>query len=686
MKTLNFAIAFIIFFQTNIFGQNLPKSKDLCEIDKYQRRDLSMPMSRIVLNFFDFRSKLSLLDYSNRPTVPINIAYLTTEKNIPEKKPISRFSRSVTDMLTMYKTDKGVSGVMNDSTLGIATSYTTEWMPHCLPFTAEYPGGASLTGVDFFYDNKTVVRKLTLKGDANYYCFAGKFEGRVKFENRIIVVDNDNLQYAITFSCPVKDFNIVKNKWYIAVDNENLKENNIIVSLAFADKNEVKPTLFARVVNPIQKNDVDKVLLSNEKYWDNFLSKVPHPANFELSYVNPKSVKPEEIRQAYYKAWVFTAQNVLPEDPKLYPYPQICTGKPSLWDEGEERAPFSAAWESFVGIQFYAYVDPQLAWKAFKGLMSLVDNEGMLGGESLPSRKAQTAYILYQLTKDKKSLREIYPALKCYLKWRLNITHWVYGDIKTSTTFKDAEFAFSALVDIQHLLKIADILGQKKDIAEWQGRFNDFGNKCLTWFWETPQSLPIQNYWTNTQKRRGGNTIWITTCLHIKNYLNGDYLTSVINKFDKEYNTEANFAGFNMPKYPDVSYSVYGLLEHNLEERALGTMEACLRDITRGRAAFAEQYVGDDFRPDGVRPSLFGSSIILDFVLLANGYMFGDGVPKAVLLPNKAGGISDIKINGKIYQLKTNPSKKEVQFGVQGGKLKTINNFSLNKIVELKVK
>ncbi len=100
---------------------------------------------------------------------------------------------------------------------------------------------------------------------------------------------------------------------------------------------------------------------------------------------------------------------MIPADKQRYPYPQLATGKASLWDEGEPRAPFSAAWESFLGTQFYAFIDPQTAVASFKGLMSLVDQEGMLGGESLPSRKAQTAMVLYRLTGDREMLKETYP-------------------------------------------------------------------------------------------------------------------------------------------------------------------------------------------------------------------------------------------------------------------------------------
>ncbi|KAA3688815.1 hypothetical protein F3F88_22280, partial [Bacteroides salyersiae] len=341
---------------------------------------------------------------------------------------------------------------------------------------------------------------------------------------------------------------------------------------------------------------------------------VPRPENFELVQVKTYGILSGDLKSAYYKAWVFTAQNVLPEDDMMFPYPQVCAGKASLWDEGEERAPFSAAWESFIGIQWYAYVDPTLAWKAFKGLMTLVDKEGMLGGESLPSRKVQTARILYELTHDKESLKEVYPALKRYMNWRLNVTHWIYQDIKPSTSYKDAEFCFSALIDMEHLMVIAGELGYENDAEIWQQAHQTFSEKCLEWFWRTPQTIPEQNYDINSDSGSKGNTIWVTTGLYVDGLLKGDYLNSMMKRFDSEYDTDKSFAGFGIPKYPDVSYSVYGLLQHGYVEKAQGVIEANLRDIVRAKATFAEQYVGDDFEPDGVRPSLFGSSTLIDFV------------------------------------------------------------------------
>ena len=186
--------------------------------------------------------------------------------------------------------------------------------------------------------------------------------------------------------------------------------------------------------------------------------------------------------------------------------------------------------------------------------------------------------------------------------------------------------------------------------------------------------MPVQNYWTDTKKREDrtpSHTIWVTTCLNVKDYLKGDYLLSTLKKFENDYDTDKSFANFYWPKYPDISYSVYGLIKHGYQDRALGVIEASLRDVVRAHAVFAEQYIGSDFKPDGVYPSLFGSSIIIDFVLMINGYMYGDGMPKGILLQNNGGGVSNIMLENKCYDLKVSPANNQILFGIKG-KLKSL--------------
>ena len=261
MKKLNVLLFVSFLFQMSVSATEIPKSVDLKETDLHQRRDLSMPMSRIVINFFDFRSTLTTHDYSTRNTLPINIAYLTTEKNIPGSKPICRFSRSVTDLLTMYKGKTSDDFLRNDSVLSAAKSFTTEWMPHALPFTAVYSDGASLQGVDLLYDAKTMVRSISFAGNTDNYCFAGNYGGLLKFENGKIIIENNNLRYAISFSLPVSGFKSTKNKWFVSMENP-AKQSKLIIAVAFADKGEAQSALIARSEQPAKNNDIEKVLQS----------------------------------------------------------------------------------------------------------------------------------------------------------------------------------------------------------------------------------------------------------------------------------------------------------------------------------------------------------------------------------------------------------------------------------------
>lgn len=640
-----------------ICSQNIvPKSSDLKETGINQRRDLSLPGSRIVLNFFHFNSRLSAAQYSNRPTIPLNVAYLTTQGN---KDGVPRFCRAVPDLLMLLKNTGPFESALADSSKALARSFSTEWMPHALPYTASYADGSEIKGVDYLYDEKTIVRKISFEGENGKYYLAGKLHtytgknGTVHVENSAIIVNDNNINYAVSINSPIGNVKFSNDTWFIPFDATLLPGKKLIISIAFADKNESNEQLLQRVRTPIRKNDVDVALNNREKFWDTFLQKLPHPLNFNLTSIDAKGVTPEKLKETYYKAWVFTAQNMLPEDPEEFPYPQICAGKASLWDEGEVRAPFSASWESLFGIQFYAFIDSQVAWKAFKGMMSLVDQDGMLGGESLPSRKAQTAMILYQLTGDRESLKEIYPALKRYMDWRIKITHWVFKKNPPDENRKDANFAFSALVDMEHLHDIAQILKLRKDANEWNTKRETLLKNCLQWFWETPTSLPEENYHITTGKRSWGGTLWISPGLYVKG-LKGDYLNGLLTRYTREYKPDNGFAGYAMPKYPDISYTIYGLIKLGQLEKALGLLEVTLRDIVRSDAVFAEQYIGHTLQPDGVRPSLFGSSSIIDFCLLMNGYKYDRGIPSGVILKEAAGGVNNLLIKGKTLNISTN--------------------------------
>lgn len=534
----------------------------------------------------------------------------------------------------------------SDGPLEEARQYSTSWEPHALSFKARWSDGSRLRGHDFFFNENVLVRTLIPEDGGQEkeqaYIIGGKFHGEVRKPTaHMLTIKQKDISYAVSFG----KASIGEFRYYSSYSDMRSGKNALVipkeagywttelriprsetagtpVSVAFASNYLPEDSLLQRVSAPFTsgKHGIGNALQARIDGWDQLLEQVPHPKNFSLEEVPSMQVTPEQVRAAYYKAWCFLAMNVLPPDPLYFPYRQIVTGKGSLWSEGHPFAPFSAAWESFIGIQLYAHLDPEAAADAFKGLLSLIDETGLLGGESLPSRKAQTAWLLYQKTADKALLQTTYAALKRYMAWRLQYPQWVYKDVSMlDPTKKDAEFVVSALIDITYLIRITKELGFPGETAFWNGKRKDLFGNYLRWFWESSRSVPVQMYNTRSGQRSSGHTIWVTTGLNV-DLLEGEYLQSMIRYFRSVFRPEKTFGGFPMPKYPDMAFTVRGLLKKGLKKEAQQLMEVNIRDVVRSGAHFSEQYtIGDQPFPDGVRPSLFGMAQLIDFVLLKNG-------------------------------------------------------------------
>ena len=611
-----------------------PKVDELKETTQTQSRDLSIPESRIVINPFDFNQRVQMTQssYSNRPSLPLNIGYLTTEK-------VSY--RKLNNVLLLYRHNTVVDNAQE------AAIYHTAWMPNELPFDATYNDGSSLTGTDFFYDLNTLVRRVRLTDVENggKFLLAGAYDGQsVTFENQVLIQNKGIYKLAISANAfehfPIRFFNSLQelksqtngksnpsNGGYWGVQIDASLIDDLIVSVVFSYKNEGVPILDC-VKAPLVDNKANEGYEARKQYWNDYLAEIPQPSCFEIEVTDNKDVSAKDIRLAYYKAWTFAASNLLAGDPLLFPYPQVVTGKASMWDEGHDSAPYSATWESFFGIQLLAFTDTENAWKAFEGIMSLVDDDGIIGGESLPSRKAQTAWLLYEMTGDKNRLEAIYEPLKRYLNWRIQYPHWIYNS-QPDVRQKDAEFVFSAIADMNFFSKISRIVKDETTAAEWKQKAQSFYEECLPWFWTSPKSPPVQYYNTESRVRSAGNRYWVTSGLYLEE-LAGDYLQSMIALFNLGFSDTNNFGGSSMglPKYPDISYTVYGLLDKGYYDKAEKVIDACLRDIIRSGNWFSEQYntTGIPY-PSGVRPSLFGAAMMIDFVMMKNGFRYGNGTP-----------------------------------------------------------
>lgn len=638
-----------------IISAQIPTSDDLRESGVSSRRDLSIQGSRLVINPYDFKkdARIQPSHYNDRPNIPLNVAYLNIHNALKAEE--NRYGREYKDVLTIYrKTERGMEE---------AAGFKTEWLPYALPFSAAYTGGKTVSGYDLFYDDNTILRSLALD-DTQRYIVAGRIKGKVSIKKNVIFVSGANSNYAISLKGislknvslyeSFEDFkagNIIKDTakagwWSIDVS----RKKQLTVSVAFSLVSDPQADLIKWVQSPLKVKDVcNRTLMKNKKYWDNFLKdKVPHPENFDLVCVDAKGVTSKDIKLGYYKAWVLLEQNCLKPEPEYFNYYQMVTGKASLWDEGEAKAPFSASWESFVALQLYSYINPDISWSALNGIVSLINDKGILEGESLPSRKAHSAWVLYSMTKDTESLKKVYTPIKKYLNWRMTQPRWIYADA-TPENEKDAEFVVSVMVDMEYMEQIANALGYKEDAKEWKEKYTSYYDNYTDWFWSAPDEMPMQ--FKNNFKHRTGYPIQITQGL-VLDRLNGDYLTGLMGVLYKYYDVNKSFAGFSAPKYPDVDFTIYGLIKKNKPNLVRGLIECNIRDIMRTGPFFAESYTSDPTPlPEGVRPSIFGIASLIDFVLLKNGYMFTKGVPHAVNLFDQDGGVIGINYMGEKFNV-----------------------------------
>lgn len=565
-----------------------------------------------------------------------------------------------------------IAGSSGTPSLVKAAAYSTAWTPHDLPFTATYTDSATLSGYDYFYDEHTLVRNISfdnVTANNGQYVLAGSYAGAITYADGTIRVARELYSYALSAAAfsgkPVKYYASAADMqagtgelsipaasgyWAIAIDANALSGHKISIATAFAGNSDTA-SLASYLSTPLTGSNAITGHASRQLFWDNFLASVPHPSRFDIQAVDTKGVTTQQVKDAYYKAFVFTAASVLGPDPGVFNYPQIA-GKASLWDEGAEEAPFSATWDSFTAMQQYAYIDPSLAWDAFKGLMSLTDASGVIAGESLPSRKAQTAWQLFQMNKDTASLSAVYAPLERYLNWRIKYPLWVYYTTP-DTLQKDAEFVFSALVDLAYMRDISKIVMNEDTAAIWEQKRINFYEASKSWFWATPSAKPVQYYNTASHLRVPGNAGWVTTGFYV-DLLTGDQLTGMNNLFNDNFGSAYNFYQSGVPKYPDLSYTVYGLIARGNKTAAEAIVDASIRETVLANM-FSEVYnsVGATY-PWGVRPSLFGANQVIDFVWLKNGFDYDKGFPHVVKLFDGTRGVSNLNFDGRTLNIVDN--------------------------------
>jgi hypothetical protein len=403
-----------------------------------------------------------------------------------------------------------------------------------------------------------------------------------------------------------------------------------------------------------------------EEEWNQRLARVPLPLDFQPRLKEARGVQADAVRRAYFRSWVFLLANTLPPLPENgFPYPQVPCGKPSLWSEGAPRARASAVWESFLGMQYLAWTDPETAWAAFEGLMSLVRADGTLEGEGLPSRHAQTAWVLYSLTGEKERLNRAYPAIKRLLTWKAAEPRWLYQG-STPADLKDAEFVVHAMMDMVYARRIAQALALPDEEALWKKRLEELYQQYRTWFWERPGATPVQYFHAGAGKRDPGNVPWTLQGLALPpGVLQDAERDSLLALFRAQFNPDTAFGIPRLTKHPHFIWTLRGAWQYGRREEAALMADVAMRDVTLAGEAAESYSSGFPVRPEGVVPSVFGATLLIDAALWHNGVITGDGLPVLGRLPDAA-GVTGLRVDGQPIAVRFTGTKPEVELTGKG--------------------
>lgn len=514
------------------------------------------------------------------------------------------------------------------------------WSPYQLAFSTKHSDGAVIEGRDYFPDSRaSLVRSLKVKGaPGSRLRLEGKTAAAPKLRQTesgmVITISTAECHQALCFGnasggTPA----LTDGGWSIELP-VNGNEASFAVGFGFATPDEGADKAVANVVSVFSMPVADS-LASAKSRMDKLLAKVPKPS---VTGLKRDGISAKEHLKAYYMAWSFLFQSTIDPLPEnaAYPYPQMSLGKGALWAEGDPICPATCGWESFLGIQWLALADPEFGWKAYQGIMSLVDAEGKLGGESLPSRKAQTAWVLFQQKADRERLAAVYPAIKRYLQWREQNPRWIYGN-NVAPDEKDIEFAASWSFDAGFAIQIAETLGITGDAAMWREKQQAMVSNMKAWFFRDPAELH-QFFFTDkgvhsTPQRNEVRPIMILSALATPG-LPADMRERLNALFDKHFRRDAPNAGFNYTKYPDNQFTALGLMDGR-HPQTRPFIEAILRDSIRC-GEFAETIEvkpGNPVMPGGVKPSLFTAINIIEFTWLLNGARFDGGRPASCEIP-----------------------------------------------------
>ena len=514
-----------------------------------------------------------------------------------------------------------------------AGSFSTAWTPSATEFSASFPEGPDLSGFDTFTDPETVVRTVRIR-TGGPLCAVVRTGHAVSWDDGVLTVDAGTRRVCLGVDRDVRpsfypslsdllcetggSVDPAGSEYALYDLGRPGSGETVTFSVSVTSDRKTAAQCAAQARAGLEKGGGERARRDRDAYWRDYLSRVPVPGSFGLRAVPDLGVTEDGIIQMYEIAWIFLCQDILPPNPETdYPYPQIACGKPAMWAYGDRPSAYSASWESFFGMQLLGYVMPDVAWDALTGLVSLVDEDGMLGGESLPSEKAHTAWLLYRLTGDRNRLEGLRQGIGRYLDWRMENPRWIYLD-HNDPNCADADFVVAALLDLEYMEDICAALDRAAERENWEQKRRAFLRNYYLWNFDASGNV-CQLCDRTTLARRPGYALWCTKGLWLRD-LDGVHEDALYRAFRSEYDESASFGGFRGVKYPETAGTVEGLAATGRLREARGLAECCVRDVVRV-GMLSENYTNDPAPlPTGVRPAMFGTAMLIDSLLFLNGW------------------------------------------------------------------
>ena len=598
-----------------------------------QWRWLSYPESRLVTNY-GTRSDKAKYDGGMNLKIALMVNGFQTKDNLHK--------------IQMGPKSGGVSDY---------TTLKTAWYPYKLTADATYTQGR-LHMDEFFADKNTFIRLINVQDAKDTQM---KMSARISGINRqtdgtLLVEQADYwLVYKFMLLDDTKKVNqllqpeVNEDDWWVTIPFDT-DISNVAFSMTLLPKNvdnNSASSALALADNTIKVGDnLSDKLQATKTYWDEKLAKVPAPTHWGVEgNASNAPVSAENHRRAFYAAWTFQYQNIVEPTPeKGYPYYQVTLGKASTWTSGAVSAPNSCSWESFFNIQELSLVEPEIAWDAVKGFIYNIDENGILDGECLPSQKAHTVWVCYSNLlqhgiNKKAELEEMYPYIHRYLLWRAENPRWIYKSHNFSDE-KDISFVTQWYSDVNYAIKICEELGKYDDIAMYENLKKQMGENSREWFFKEYDyatgngrimAFRFLNQTSGEERyRHSSHDSYQPDALnYVYSSLFADFPKDLTDKLVQSYlnfkNDDAPLLGFDFFKYGDGVHTAYGLMEKELQYPQLKGewkkfVSAVLCNVVKN-VDFAEclRVSGNTAKIEGVEPSSFNASAMIDYTYMLNG-------------------------------------------------------------------